>query len=63
MFSANHSYALSKYSIVDLGDMGGEKAHASAINNHGVVVGTINPYNLHYQGSGAFKWENGVPRG
>ena len=57
IFSANHSYALSTYSIVDLGDFA-----ASAINNNGVVVGTVDLDRtpIWYDStSDAFKWENG----
>ncbi|MDL1982885.1 MAG: DUF3466 family protein, partial [Deltaproteobacteria bacterium] len=45
--------AQTTYSIFDLGNMGGEETTASAVNNHGVVVGSIDYYR------GAFKWENG----
>ena len=53
ILSSNNINAYTTYSIVDLGNMGVERTTASAVNNHGVVVGSIG------YGMGAFKWQNG----
>jgi len=56
ILSFNNINAYTTYSIVDLGNMG-DRTTASAVNNHGVVVGSIREFNMGL--SGAFKWQNG----
>jgi len=53
LFSPDRSNSFPAYSIIDLGDIAESETTASAINNSGVIVGSIG----HQEG--AFKWENG----
>lgn len=58
VFSTHNAYALS-YQIIDLGTLGSSQSYGVGVNDHGQVVGYLNPTSSG-QPAGAFLWDNGT---